>query len=146
MLHIKHVSVVPYSAKQMFFLINDINSYTEFIPGCSIIKILKQNYGELIVEIIPITNGIIQSIVTHNFFIENKSIVISLIKGPFKYFYGRWQFMPISKNVSRVEYISHYAFQSIFVEKFFNYLFQEICENIITIFVSRANQVYGKLL
>lgn len=145
MFHIKHYSLVPFSVEQMFNLINDINSYNEFVPGCSIINILKQNQGELIAEIIPVTNSIVKSIITHNFFVKNKSIIIFLIKSPFKYYYGRWQFIPISKNISRIEYISHYEYQSILIEKIFNYLFQEMCKNIITIFTIRANQIYGCL-
>lgn len=143
MFYVKHYSVVPYNVEKMFNLINDINSYNEFIPGCNTIRILNQNHEELIAEIIPIKNKIVQSIITHNFFIENKSIIIFLVRGPFKYFYGRWKFIPISKYSSYVEYFSYYEFQSKFFEKIYNCLFQEICSNIITIFVTRANQVYG---
>lgn len=143
MFYIRNFSVVPYSVKQMFNLINDINAYKEFIPGCSIIKIIKQNHEELFAEIIPIRNGVIQSIITHNFFVQNKSIIIYLIKSPFKYFYGHWKFIPISQNVSSIEYISRYEFNSVFFGRIYNYYFQDMCKNIITIFTVRANQVYG---
>lgn len=145
MFNIRHFSLVPYSVEQMFNLINDIHSYNEFIPGCSIINVLNQNHDELIAEIIPIANNIVQSVITHNFFIKNKSIVIYLIKGPFKYFYGHWKFIPISENISGIEYKSCYEFKSIFIEKIFNYLLQDMFKKIIPIFTVRANQIYGIL-
>lgn len=144
MLYIRHFSFVPYSVEQMFNLINDINSYNEFIPGCNTINIIKKNNNELVAEIVPIHNGIIRSIITHNVFVKNKSIVIFLIESPFKYFYGRWRFFPVSKNNSHIEYISYYEFQSIIIEKMCNYVFQEMYNNIIEIFTARAHQIYGK--
>lgn len=142
MFYVKHCSLVPYNVKQMFNLINDINSYNQFVPGCSTIKILEQTHNELIAEIIPINNKIVKSIITHNFFVENKSIIMHLKTNLFKNFCGNWRFIAISEKASRVEYISYYEFKSIFFEKIYNYLFQEICGNIIKIFIVRANQIY----
>lgn len=144
MCYIRQFSLVPHSVEKMFNLINDVHSYSEFIPGCDVIKILNKNHNELIAEIIPVANSIIvQSIITHNFFVKNKSIIIFLVRGPFKSFYGRWKFFPISENISRIEYISYYEFQSIILKKMCNHVFQGICNNIIKMFIARANQVYG---
>lgn len=142
MFHTRCFSVVPYTTEQMFNVINDINSYNQFIPGCNIITIKKQNNNELIAEIIFTKSGIMQSLITHNFFIKNKSIIIFLVKSPFKFYYGCWNFTPITNFISSVEYISYYKFQSILIEKICNYTFQKICENIIKIFITRADQIY----
>ncbi|URJ33194.1 type II toxin-antitoxin system RatA family toxin [Candidatus Blochmannia vicinus] len=143
MYHVKYFTSVPYSVKQMFHLVNDINSYTQFIPGCNVSKILDQKDNELIAEINLVTNGMVKSLVTHNFFIENKSIIIVLVRGPFKSFYGYWKFIPITSSISRIEYASYYEFKSIFIEKFFNHIFKKKYKNIIKSFVSRANKMYG---
>ncbi|URJ29861.1 type II toxin-antitoxin system RatA family toxin [Blochmannia endosymbiont of Camponotus sp.] len=143
MYHVKFFTSVPYSVEQMFYLVNDINSYTQFIPGCNVSKILEQKNNELIAEMNLVTNGIVKSLVTHNFFIKNKSIMIVLVKGPFKSFYGYWKFVPITSAISRIEYVSYYEFKSIFIEKFFNHIFKKKYKNIIKSFVSRANKMYG---
>lgn len=143
MFHTRCFSLTPYSTEQMFNLINDVSSYSKFIPGCSIINILKYNNNELIAEINLTRNGIIRSVITHNFFIKNKSIVIFLIEGPFKSFYGCWNFASINDVISSIEYFSYYEFKSILIEKIFNHVFQKVCKNITKIFIARACQIYG---
>ncbi|URJ23294.1 type II toxin-antitoxin system RatA family toxin [Blochmannia endosymbiont of Camponotus sp. C-003] len=143
MADIKYFISVPYSVEQMFHLVNDINSYTKFLPGCNVSRILEQNNNELIAEINIASNGIGRSIITHNFFTNNKSISILLVKGPFKSFYGYWKFIPITSAISRIEYSTHYEFQSIFIEKIFNHIFKTKYKNIITAFISRAHIIYG---
>lgn len=143
MFHTRCFSVVPYTTEQMFNLINDIDSYNKFIPGCNIIKIIQKNTNELIAEINLINNSVTKSLITHNFFIKNKSIIIFLLKSPFKFYYGSWSFEPISNVMSSVEYVSYYEFQSRLIERICNYTFQKICKNMIKIFITRANQLYG---
>ncbi|WP_159715132.1 type II toxin-antitoxin system RatA family toxin [Blochmannia endosymbiont of Camponotus nipponensis] len=143
MSQIEYFVSVPYSVEQMFHLVNDIDSYAQFLPGCNSIKIFRQNNNELIAEMSIVTNGIVSSLVTHNFIINNKSIKIFLITGPFKSFYGCWKFIPITSSISRIEYTSDYEFKSIFIEKIFNLSFKKKYQTIIQSFVARAYAVYG---
>lgn len=142
MFNIEYIASVPYSVEQMFYLVNDINSYSEFIPGCSISKVLEYHNNELVAELSIVINGTIKSLVTHNFFIENKNIGIFLVKGPFKSFYGYWEFFAITNSVSKIKYISFYEFNSIVTGKIFNYVFHKIYKNIITAFLHRAHKIY----
>ncbi|URJ25026.1 type II toxin-antitoxin system RatA family toxin [Candidatus Blochmannia ocreatus (nom. nud.)] len=135
--------LAPYNIKQMFHLVNDVSSYTKFLPGCCLSTILKKSNNELIAEMHITTNGIVISLITHNYFIENKSIIILLIKGPFKSFYGHWNFIPVTTTITKITYISYYEFKSIFIEKLFQNIFQEKYKNIMNSFISRANTIYG---
>lgn len=143
MFNIKYTDLVPYSVEQMFRLVNDINSYSDFVPGCSVSKILECDGNELIAELNIVMRGTIQSLVTHNFFIENKSIGIFLVTGPFKSFYGYWEFISVTDSMSRIKYISFYEFNSIFSGTIFNYVFHKIYRNIIQAFFYRARKIYG---
>lgn len=142
MFNIEYVHSVPYSVEQMFCLVNDINSYSEFVPGCSISKILEQYDNEIIAELNIVVNGMIKSLVTHNFFIENKSIGIFLVQGPFKSFYGYWEFMSITHSISKIKYISFYEFNSVFSGIALNYFVQKIYGSIIKAFFYRASKIY----
>lgn len=147
MFHIKCFAVAPYSVEQMFNIVNDVCSYTEFIPGFNKIHILKQESDELVAEIdFKIIDGLTRSLITHNFFVKNKSIIIFLMNSPFKIFYGCWRFSPISKIQCQIEYVSYYDFQSMYVEKIVNVPFQHRYKNIIKIFISRANKIYGSMV
>lgn len=142
MFHIEYVRSVPYSVKQMFCLINNINAYSEFVPGCNISKILEHYDNEVIAELNIVVNGVISSLVTHNFFIENKNIGIFLIKGPFKLFYGYWEFFAITDSISKIQYVSFYEFNSMWAGVAFNYVFQRVYKSAIRAFFCRAREIY----
>lgn len=38
---ISRTALVPYSAEQMYQLVNDVQSYPEFIPGCTGSRVLE---------------------------------------------------------------------------------------------------------
>lgn len=145
MFHTRCFDLVSYTTEQMFNLVNDVSSYNQFIPGCNIIKIIYYNNNELIAEINLFNNSITQSFITHNFFVQNKTILIFLMKSPFKFYYGCWNFISINDTTSSIEYVSYYEFQSILIEKLCNYTLQKICKNITKVFINRANQVYGSV-
>lgn len=143
MFNVEYINSVPYSAAQMFYLVNDINSYSEFIPGCNASKILEYHDNELIAELHIVINGIIKSLITHNFFLKNRNIGIFLIEGPFKSFYGYWEFIAITNFMSRIRYTSFYEFNSVLTGQIFNYAFQKIYINMIKNFFCRAHKIYG---
>lgn len=142
MFTIEYITSAPYSVEQMFCLVNDINSYSEFIPGCVVSKVLEYHNNELVAELNIVINGMMQSLITHNFFIKNKNIGIFLVKGPFKSFYGYWEFIAITSSISKIKYISFYEFNSILTGKIFNYVFYKIYKNIIRAFFYRAHKIY----
>lgn len=144
MINIEYITSTPYSAKKMFYLVNDINSYSEFVPGCNVSRILEYHNYELIAELKIVINGVIVSLITRNCFIENKNINISLLYGPFKSFYGHWEFITVANTTSVVKYISCYEFNSILIGNIFNYLFHKMYKNVIAAFFYRAHQIYGK--
>ena len=43
MANINKTALVPYSAEQMIKLVNDIESYPDFLPGCTGSKILENH-------------------------------------------------------------------------------------------------------
>lgn len=96
--NITHSALVPYSIEQMFALVNNINAYPEFIPGCTASSILEQNSKELIAKINISKSGISKSFTTRNLIIKNQSIIMCLVEGPFTLFTGNWCFIPLNKK------------------------------------------------
>lgn len=41
---ISRTALVPYSAEQMYQLVNDVQSYPEFIPGCTGSRVLESGF------------------------------------------------------------------------------------------------------
>ncbi|HJP35238.1 MAG TPA: SRPBCC family protein, partial [Gammaproteobacteria bacterium] len=53
---VKRAEFVPFSARQMFELVNDVESYPEFLPWCNQAR-LDRKVGDGIVATLTITKG-----------------------------------------------------------------------------------------
>ena len=47
MAQISRSALVPYSAEQMYQLVNDVDSYPEFLPGCTGSRVLSASEQEM---------------------------------------------------------------------------------------------------
>lgn len=90
--------LVPYSAKQMFELVNDIESYPEFLPWCRSSKILLNQGEDVRAEIELVKGGVHKHFTTRNKITQHKQIEMKLEKGPFKHLQGFWRFESLQEQ------------------------------------------------
>ena len=135
-------ALVPYSAAQMYALVNDIESYPEFVPWCSksTSKEILSNEKE---ATLYFSRGAVKtSFTTRNTLFPQERIELQLVDGPFSALQGIWQFIDIDNDGSRVQLDLDFELSSrmlkIALESFFN----QICDRLVTSFVQRANDVY----
>ncbi|MGP4123655.1 MAG: SRPBCC family protein [Sodalis sp. (in: enterobacteria)] len=140
--HITRFSLVPYSAEQMFVLVNDISAYADFIPGCIASRVLEQNGNELTAEMNVSKSVISKSFTTRNLITKNQSIVMRLVEGPFSSFSGDWRFIPLSKAASKVEFYLDFKFKNKLIELAFGRIFKEMASGMVVAFTRRAKEVY----
>lgn len=140
--NITHSALVPYSIEQMFALVNNINAYPEFIPGCTASSILEQNSKELIAKINISKSGISKSFTTRNLIIKNQSIIMCLVEGPFTLFTGNWCFVPLNKKNSKIEFHLDFEFKNKLIEIVCNCILEEITHNMVMAFTYRAKEIY----
>lgn len=140
--NITHSALVPYSIEQMFTLVNNINAYPEFIPGCTASRILEQNSKELTAKINISQSGISKSFTTRNLIINNQSIIMCLVEGPFTSFTGNWYFIPLNQKTSRLELHLDFEFKNKLIEIVCNCILEEITHNMVMAFTYRAKEIY----
>lgn len=138
----KH-ALVPYSAEQMFDLVNDVSKYQEFLPGCKRSDVLKESEDFMQAKMVLAKAGIEQTLVTQNKLIRGKSIEMGLADGPFKSLSGGWTFTPLSDNACKIELNLHFKFASKLVDIAFGKVFRGLTNNMVNAFSQRAKQVYG---
>ncbi len=51
MTHIEKIVLVPHKAKSMYDLVNDIESYPDFLPWCGGARVLQREVNEMVAEI-----------------------------------------------------------------------------------------------
>ncbi len=137
----KH-ALVPYSAQQMFNLVNDVNEYQNFLPGCRKSDVLKQSDDFMQARMVLAKAGIEQTLITENALVPGKSIQMSLSEGPFKSLSGGWTFTPLSDEACKIELNLHFKFASKLVDMAFGKVFRGLTNNMVKAFSQRAKEVY----
>lgn len=81
---ISQTALVPYSAKQMYQLVNNVQSYPQFLPSCTKSQILKSTPGQITAAVNVSKAKISKTFTTRNQLTSNQSILINLVNKPFK--------------------------------------------------------------
>lgn len=135
-------ALVPYSVEKMYNLVNDIDSYSQFLPGCVGSRVLNHVNNEMTASVEVAKAGISKTFITHNILQDNKSIQIQLVKGPFRKLMGNWLFTPLNENACKVELYLDFEFTNKLIELAFGRIFKELAGNMVQAFTQRAHEVY----
>jgi len=140
-----HKSVlVPYSARQMFELVDDVARYPEFLPWCGGSEVLERHEGGKTARIDINYHGVRAHFTTQNSNTPGEHIVISLKDGPFRQLDGEWRFKALRDDACKVEFDLRYEFSSGVLDKVIGPVFNHIATTFIDAFVRRAEVVYGE--
>lgn len=140
---LKRSAIVPYSARQMFELVNDIEEYPRFLPWCHESKIVGSTDREIIATLEIVWKGIHKSFTTRNTLTPHSKIDIDLVNGPLQHLEGIWLFEFLDKHACKVILELEFAFVGGFIDRFFQPVFQHIANTLVDAFVKRAAEVYG---
>ena len=137
---ISRTALVPYSAEQMYQLVNDVQSYPQFLPGCTGSRILESTPGQMTAAVDVSKAGISKTFTTRNQLTSNQSILMSLVDGPFKKLIGGWKFTPLSQDACRIEFHLDFEFTNKLIELAFGRVFKELAANMVQAFTVRAKE------
>ena len=141
---IERSALVNFSAKQMYSLVNDIESYPEYMASCSTAEILQRGDNWLEARLELNKSGVKQSFVTRNTLDEPHSMTMQLVDGPFKKFNGKWEFQELSANACKVSFTLDYVFSNPLMGMMMNSTFEEVAGEQVRNLCERAKDVYGK--
>jgi len=141
---IQKTVIVSCSSKQMYELVNDIESYPRFLPWCSAAEIENSTDEALVATVSLALGKIKQSFTTRNTLQPGKRIDMDLVRGPFKQLTGHWKFEDIEEHACRVQLELNFEFENKMLVLTFNKAFEYIMYALIDAFETRAIQVYGK--
>jgi ribosome-associated toxin RatA of RatAB toxin-antitoxin module len=136
--------LVNYSAQRMFALVEDIESYPQFLPWCERAEVAQQEPGHTMATLHISFHGIRQQFTTANTNQPGTRIEMRLVSGPFRELYGHWLFTSLADDACRVEFRLHYQFANSLLEKVVGPVFHRIADTFVEAFVQRAAAKYGK--
>ncbi|GDX36134.1 ribosome association toxin RatA [Alphaproteobacteria bacterium] len=145
----KQSKILPYSAKQMFDLVIDIEKYSEFLPWCKNARIISKISPENIqAELLINFKNFFEKYTSDVQFarLENGEYFVDVvaIKGPFKSLINKWQFIPIDQNQCLVEFYLEFEFNSKILSKMFSTIFHNATQKMMSAFEDRAKKLYHK--
>ncbi len=140
---VKKSALVHYSARQMYDLVADMESYPGFLPWCSGATVVSRDEDSVCGRIEVARLGIRQAFTTRNRFEVGRSMDIELVDGPFRRLTGGWEFVPLGEDACKVELELDFEFSGGLLDKAFGVVFSQIANTMVDAFCKRADAVYG---
>ena len=139
---------VPYSARQMYDLVADVERYPEFLPLCEALRVRSRapfGDGEILVADMEVGFGAIRERFTSQVTLDPAPLKIgsSYIDGPFRRMDNKWQFVPAAAGGSDVVFYIDYEFKSIILQMLMGSMFDIAFRKFTSAFEERARKVYG---
>ncbi|MGI9219400.1 MAG: type II toxin-antitoxin system RatA family toxin [Woeseiaceae bacterium] len=140
---IQRSALVPYSSAQMYAIVDDIESYPEFLPWCSGTTVHCRDNNEVEATLELQRGELRKRFRTRNTNQPTDSIEMALVDGPFHHLHGKWTFTQLSDEGSKVELDMSFEFSSNVVDVLFGRFFEEICNSLVDAFRKRADTIHG---
>lgn len=136
-------ALVKFSAQQMFDLVDDIESYPQFLPWCSGSRILRREDDIVEGEIQIAKAGFHKSFSTRNRLDRGGRIYLSLLNGPFSSLEGVWNFLPLREDACKISLDIEFEISGKLTSMAFGPVFNQICNTMVSAFTQRAKNIYG---
>ena len=138
--------IMPYTAKQMYDLVADVETYPDFLPWCSatrIRKVTKDSPKTIIEADLIIAFKVFRerfgSRVTLK--AEKFSIDVEYLDGPFKYLNNHWIFRDVDGGCE-ADFFVDFEFKSRVLQALIGVVFNEAMQRIVKAFEMRADDLY----
>ena len=129
-----HVNQPP---GRLFELINDIESYPQFLPWCTHAHVVARSPQE-IVATLGVRQGALQGeFTTRNTLEADRRVGMQLVSGPFRMLEGEWLLTPIEEGC-RVDLSMRFAVRNSLAGLMFEPKFAATVGSLVDAFVARA--------
>jgi len=143
MKRITRTALLPYSAQQVYDLVNDVASYPEFLPWCGGSEVSAISEYEMEAGVTIAKAGITQTFKTKNHLVPGKRIEMHLIDGPFKYLKGEWQFKVLDVDACKIQFEVEFEVSHGILNAAIGPIFEHIASTMVDSFCERAKQIYA---
>ena len=134
---------VPHTASEMYRLVLDVESYPEFLPGCSDARVEEQSETHQVATVVAAKSLKQTHFTTRNRLEPESAIHVRLVDGPFKRLEGSWRFTDLGESGCRADLEVEFTFASRLLATLMGPAFTRVCESLVNAFLRRADAIYG---
>ena len=139
---ISRSAIVPYTNARMYALVEDVESYPDFLPWCSNAT-LHWREGDVLEGSVEMNRaGLKRSFRTRNRMYQDEAIAMELVEGPFSHMAGIWRFKALGEAGCKVSLDVEFEVQSRTTDRLLGRYFEDICNSLVDAFVKRAGEMY----
>ncbi len=135
--------ILPYTPKQLYDMVADIECYPEFLPWCLATRVRKHEGNEILSDMVigfKMFRERFTTRVTLN--PEQNRIDVAYAEGPFKYLNNHWVFVDRPEGCE-IDFYVDFEFRSRLLQKAVGVLFGEAVRRMVGAFETRARTLYG---
>lgn len=141
--HIQRSALLPYPAKALYDLVNDVARYPEFLPWCSSTRVIESSDDFMRASLEVAKGGLSQRLVTRNALITGERIEMNLEEGPFTQLHGIWVFKPLGEKACKISLDLSFDYDGPIVRATLGPLFNQAANTLVDAFCQRAKQLNG---
>ncbi|SFN32974.1 Ribosome association toxin PasT (RatA) of the RatAB toxin-antitoxin module [Formivibrio citricus] len=141
---IRKSMLAPYSAEQMFNLVDRVEDYPRFLPWCGGVEVHERSETVLDATLHIRFLKVQAHFRTRDNRFPHERIEMRLADGPFKHMDGFWRFIPLSEDACKVEFELDYAFASRTLEALIGPVFDRITSAFVDAFIEEAERRHGE--
>ena len=140
MREVKRSALIAETPARMYELINDVESYPSFVPGCTAARVESHKDGEVLATMSIKRGPLKAEFTTRNLLEKDRRILMQLVKGPFRVFEGLWTLTPLGDLGCRVELEMRFEFANRVTGALFEPMFEDTAVSLVDAFVRRARE------
>lgn len=140
---IQRSALLPYPARALYNLVNDVASYPQFLPWCSRAEVLEFGEQRMRASLTVAKGGLTQTFITCNDLHPGQSIVMNLEDGPFSHLHGVWEFKALNEKACKISLDLSFDYAGALVKATLGPLFNQAANTLVDAFCERAKQLYG---
>jgi ribosome-associated toxin RatA of RatAB toxin-antitoxin module len=144
MITVDRSALVEHPVALMYSLVEDIESYPQFLPWCSGVNIVSREPGRTVATLHVLYHGIRQHFTTDNRNTPGEAIEIRLVSGPFRHLVGYWRFQPLGAEASKVSLHMEYQLSNALLARAMGPVFGHIANTFVDAFVRRAEATHRR--
>jgi coenzyme Q-binding protein COQ10 len=141
---------VPFTPRQMYDLVADVERYPEFLPLCEALSVLNRTTGPDGRPVIVATMEIGYKAIRERFTTRvtltpaEPAVLVSYLDGPFRHLENRWRFLPADGGAAcDIVFWIDYQFKSPMLGLLMGAMFDKAFRKFAEAFELRARAVYG---
>ena len=138
---------LPYSAKQIYDLVMDIEKYPQFLPWCRqarIIEVISTDNlrADLLINFKSLFEKYRSDVKYGTTSDGDYFVDVTAIEGPFKKLVNKWKFHDLKNDECQIEFFIEFEFNSFLLTKMIGAIFAKAAEKMMSAFETRAHEIY----